>query len=909
MSSHASSSAPATTNGRPRERQTRLQEHLRTVKSSRGISPGSGTKPLSSRQQTQASPVESIASGRPKRKAAARVKMQEVEIDSDEDEEVDGADGAEEDEQEEEEELQTRRGGRRAAPTPKKVRSVEELAPTASRASTSSSARKSPAKARASPRQREISNVSIDVEGMNEVEVQQRLTKEKEELMARLAQHGINPQAEVLDRALHEMSSKNEKLTVQSFLRTLSSLNATSPARRGLPLAPLALQVSPPSQQKRVSFSTLESPSTPSTSDRPAFELPSPPQPSFLGAPVALLPVTLPVPPAQKPSLLPSPTGFNHHAASFAPQQQQQQQHYPNPASIRANRLASFANRSHSAPVVPQLPNFAQPHPELPTPPAQAGAGSLMATSVNGMGRVALSRRSLFGAPASSAGGPSSPSSLLPAFAFSAASASKQSAPSSSSSLASKRPPPADDRLRKLQSWLDDDEDDVPEDASSGKAGNLDAAAEMTLKVAASKLDQSLSASLLGGAAAMKLVDAPASDEEVETEVRVGGKNIHVLRKSVKRQRDEVEAVETPTAPTTRSAASKGKQKAEDVVVGEPERPSTPPPLSAKRVRIGTNSTPVLDVEPTFVTVPFSPEMRRNNDFSDLGHEALAPSFAHSPVRGFATVSAVAPPSSPLSAKLPIPMTPRYGESATGDYLPDSPARSRRSRMVSNGGGLFSELLSSGGWADSAFDEAASGTDWLNAPPSSSSHALPWNSEIHSTPSRALSSSATAVHATPGSAAATTSALFSTPYGSSSHLRRPSDFLAALDSPSSHHLHQQPHSAHSAPPLSSRLFATADDLASSPFHAYSALPTASPSFRPVSPLNPRRGLPLGQTQHRRTPSSSLSGGGSATMQVSQSMPGMRQASHLGGHLMQQQHAQTSLVQQSPFGGMLEDLPF
>lgn len=187
MSTRASGSSAT----KPRkERQTRLQEHLRTVKGSRGISPAANAKARAAPPPVQ----ETVASGRPRRKAAARVVMQEVGSDSEEDDRSEASEEEEDQDvevEEEEEEEQTRpRRGRRSAggPAPKRVSSVDDFSP----AVKSTSARKSPVKQSPtkSLRSRQVSNSSIDVEAMNESDVQRRLRREKEELMVRLAQHG-----------------------------------------------------------------------------------------------------------------------------------------------------------------------------------------------------------------------------------------------------------------------------------------------------------------------------------------------------------------------------------------------------------------------------------------------------------------------------------------------------------------------------------------------------------------------------------------------------------------------------------------------------------------------------------------------------------------------------------------------
>lgn len=616
-----------------------------------------------------------------------------------------------------------------------------------------------------------------------------------------------------------------------------------------------------------------------------------------------------------------------------------------------------------------------------------------MATSVNGMGRVALTRRSFFGQPAAPvATSPRAASSpLLPAFAFAGGSSKGSKAPSTGA----KQPTGITTdtaRLSKLQSWLDDDDDTDDDGALPSKSSNGDGGAEATLKASASKSDLFSSLGFNGRTLepAMKMVDVPASDNEEEVEIRASGKSVNLLRRSVKRQLDDENS---SAPPTTRSARSKGKEKASleclcgqvandgskqtarcgecsvefhlacigvastrhlpqswscERCTGVPssavERPSTPPPLFAKRVRIGTNSTAVLNQEPTFVTVPFSPAVRRNNDFSDCADMALAPSPTQSPVRPFARVpsaAALAPPSSPVASKVPIPVTPQFGEAtirAPGDYSPDSPLRQRRARVASNNGGsgAFSDFLEAGWGEPSAFDQAVNAHDDFQHHSASSHHGSDLHSQSHShsqwsdvtaTPSRAVSSSFAA--ATPGTAASNGSALWDSPYGSHArrpsftlsggHLRTPStishvgnDFLSSLhahhDTSHQQQQQQQQQIPHSAPPLDQRVFAQANEQDSSTY-AFSAFPASSPSYRPTSPLNPRR-LPPGAGHHRRTssllgqqrqlggpfdqfqqygsngPSPLHGGGGSgaygALMRPSASMPGYRSTNSAGG---------------------------
>jgi len=219
ISTRSSASSPASADRPKRERQTRLQEHLRTVKpGSRSSSPGR-TKPVASTSSPSASKTvpkalaslgsastagtdedeatpltaASTASGRPMRKAAAKVVMHEP---------ADSASGDEDIEQ-------VKPAPSRAAPsvsrTPTKRRSpvdddAEDLAPAVKPAGRSSTGRKGPAqrteRSSSSPspskkRAREPS--SLEFGRMDEAEVQGRLAHEKAELMARLAPLGCVP--------------------------------------------------------------------------------------------------------------------------------------------------------------------------------------------------------------------------------------------------------------------------------------------------------------------------------------------------------------------------------------------------------------------------------------------------------------------------------------------------------------------------------------------------------------------------------------------------------------------------------------------------------------------------------------------------------------------------------------------
>ncbi|GAA5823827.1 hypothetical protein JCM10212_004526 [Sporobolomyces blumeae] len=881
---------------RRKERQTRLQEHLRTVKpgsrqptkprapsstASKSVPAGlvRASTPLaaSSEVETNASP----SSSRPKRKAAQKVVMQEPESESDSDErDLSMLDDSELDRDDDE----TRRG-----PAP----------PKRGGGARASKGKKSPPETTRTAREREISSMStisagIDVEGMDEDEVQDRLEKEKNELMDRLAQHGINPQADVLDRALRALSTSNEKLTVESFLRALSSLDSlpvpahASPTKATSPAAPPALTVQVPNSTKRVSFSTLESPSTPSSSHSSLF--PSPPT---------------------KSSALPSASANTLPAAG--------------------SLLPPFAPAGSASPSAPLTASTERPQPPAPAPT------SLFGTSTPGMGRIALTRRhTALGVPTISihdrSQGPPS-ATLLPAFE---AGRSAVRSPVRAGAVGGKSSAGLGASVSKLQSWLDDDsEDEEPATTNPQPA-------------AASKVDGPVKASGLGPS---ETRDPPAQDEAME--IRVGGKTVKVLRK---RQLDETEEDDEPMPPVAstspRSAKGKGKRRAlectcgesvADVVAGSGHGTATCAecrtvyhlscldvrsrrqlpvewtcercgPVSAastktstvetpsKRLRSDPHKTPPMSSqEPTFVASTFSPAPRGN--FSSCPDIALAPSPTSSPVRRYAAIPTSPTPS---SAKVAIPSTPQFGKDSDprSDYSPCSPlfSRKNRSRLVS---GVFDSAPFANDWAESHGPHHAGieggdlfgdgiasqppfsdslGTDWASHHPSSHS----WH-DVTMTPSRGL-----------GSAAAG-SGSWDTPFSSHSrrasllhpntlpHHRTPSqDFLvpgSALD-----HLHH-PSARHTAPAqmFSQRLFGHSP--------AIGATDGSSPSREGASPLSSKR---PSKANHYRNPSSSyilpphaFSSPGSAS--IFSQFPPTPQSHHGGGG-----SAKSSSLAHSPF---------
>ncbi|GAA5995851.1 hypothetical protein JCM5350_008205 [Sporobolomyces pararoseus] len=676
-----------------RERQTRLQEHLRTVK------PGSSSRPkstlgfsASSSTASKTLPIRNVAieevpttsSSRPKRKAAQKVIMQELEVDSDS--EVDaGADVTMDDEVEvQEEEEQEEEESRK----PANRRSRGRKAPRAAKA----------------PREREISSLStvsagIDVEGMDEDEVQNRLEKEKTELMERLAAHGINPQADVLDRALMTLSNSNEKLTVDSFLRALSSLDTNrSPnsARAPLPLpdAPPALTVQVPNgnQAKRVSFSTLESPSTPSSSHSSIF--PSPPSKSVS------LPTSTP---------LAAPNTF----------------------------IPVFGSSNSSVPpasVVPVPSTSASSTSTAPPPPPSAST-SLFGNSMPGMGRIALTRRHTYlGVPSASDPVPS----LLPAFEPARQPFSSPAKPG----------PSLSSKVSKLQSWLDDDDSEEEESVVKATSEKKNAAVAVDGK---KEEEEDSEMEIRVGGKTVKVLrkrQLEENDGEDETTTTLSPKGKGKQRAAECLCGEMVSTEESSHGTVSCSLCETSFHLACLNVNSRRHLPlewtcercnSTPSPKGAietpqKRPRTLPEMTPPPSNEPTFVSSTFSPNPRGN--FAFLPDVALAPSPTSSPKRQFATV-----PTSPTllsNSKVSIPATPHFGKDSDprSDYSPCSPLfnRKSRNRLVS---GVFDSAPFANEWA--AEGGGGGGVNLFDSHnPFGDSH--DWH-DITMTPSRGLGSS------------------------------------------------------------------------------------------------------------------------------------------------------------------------
>lgn len=428
----------------------------------------------------------------------------------------------------------------------------------------------------------------------------------------------------MLDRALYTMSSTNQALTVDSFLRVLGTLDANvSPLKRSsmgsAPQLSVSVGSAPPGTSKMSGFAALESPSTPSSAIDPRF-LPSPPltqspAPRSQAGPYSFsASYSQPFAPMMVPAeSLPVPS------SAFAPNA---------PASARP---PFFSNRSASTPNVPTLEAAmlainstpasnanGSPSPRQ-QPQVGAPAGGLFATSVAGMGRVALSRRSMFGQPGSApaqtanlprvaessptrasfhqmsppsrsspgplpspVAAPNGNNGLLPAFALGAAGAPLQNVARSRASSLSKSSSPAkpvdDARLAKLRSWLDeDDETTEEEEAKAGSQQTGEAEASLKASAASGKLVAGLAALGTVGdvfdSEPLSLPQISALQQESTPGDLFGNPT---LRQSQKRQLEPTaEEVEAASKMTTRasaraSTADKGKGKAvNDCFCGE----------------------------------------------------------------------------------------------------------------------------------------------------------------------------------------------------------------------------------------------------------------------------------------------------------------------------------------------------
>jgi hypothetical protein len=692
------------------------------------------------------------------------------------------------------------------------------------------------------------------------------------------------------------MATTEQGMSVESFLNALSSLD-TNVSHIPHVRTPEQLHVAIPTP-KKVTFSTLESPSTPSDQHRPAFNFPSP-----LHRP------SEPTPPRpQQPVVVAPSTPSRILPPSATP---------ATPSSERQSRLAAFS------------PAPRRPSPTATVPIVASGSSSKMvAAQVQGMGRVALSRQLLVDqlGPATAeqaiaAAAAAEPiSSLTFGFggvvqdspAFEAFGHPRAVTPTRRRGGGKMGAHVVDERLGKVRSWLEsDDEDDEEERVLTwftipkGWAADLDQA----------ERDQ-LVARRLEPEVEIKYVDADDEEEsEVVAEVvRVGGKNITTLLKSKKRRveedgkgedKDQEVEVDNDVNAASRASNRKGKGRAAGGVVEcvcsrkDEDEPMVqcddcrawlhlacldissarrlpkqwfcfrcttdglaPSPLKRPRTAATTEApatapirptTPLLSSrQPTLVPTSFSPRPKGSFYRNSLPDMALAPSPKSSPSRR------TIPRSPATSTMVPIPVTPQLGQQTRADYSPRSPLfyRSGRVRTVS---GAFEDPPANGlqgGWVgnwDGHVFGNANGYEehHLLAPLDEDDfHPRSWH-DMTMTPSRTISSSSLG-WAEPGLQTPNTTGRPGAP-GRGGHggagsgtTTASQDFLSALhdDQDPHHETHQQ------------QRYAVAQRLFASPAHQHQHIVPSSthqPSLYmppPSSPLGPKGGRSL----HRRASS-------------------------------------------------------
>ncbi|KAK4701972.1 hypothetical protein P7C70_g4253, partial [Phenoliferia sp. Uapishka_3] len=580
----------------------------------------------------------------------------------------------------------------------------------------------------------------LDVAAMAEEEVQARLKQEKEQLMARLASHGINPHPDVLDHVLHTMASGGgeDGVTVQSFLTALSSLDTASP--RDTPDA--SVEVSPKHTHTTRSspFGTLEaSPVIATKASRVASTHPVLEQFGDAG------PSTRSSRRAAHPSTPPPASPFLAQPGTFSSALGPSPEITASPAERRNSRLHAFGmRRSNSA---------------------------MVAADIQGMGRVAMTRDTLVERLGSDTAEQAiaAAGDLLPAVAFGRA-MPKAGPPGldtfraipftrkRQSSQTAAKGPVVDERLGLVKSWLESSPDVADEEAP-----------EAWSKIP-SEWDEDFETST-GRAQRVKRLKPSTNNVEPASEVeeiRVGGKSVRILLRSKRlRVEDVAEMDQDPqhsadieleditqpstsqqfapattmrrqkshlskslpassTRATTDTSCTCGDQECDRCAsVASSLAHSTP---AAKRVTLAQPTTPVFYREPTFVSAPSSPRLKESFYQHNAGDIVLAPSPQSSPSRRF-------PPQSPIHSHV-TPVTPQLGH-VKADYAPRSPLffRAGRSRMVS---GAFDDLPAvQGGWV-SSWDGHVFGVEEPLAPTDDSDF---WH-DMTLTPSRSLASSA-----------------------------------------------------------------------------------------------------------------------------------------------------------------------
>ncbi|KAM0756197.1 hypothetical protein T439DRAFT_320893 [Meredithblackwellia eburnea MCA 4105] len=617
------------------------------------------------------------------------------------------------------------------------------------------------------------------------------VTREKNELVHKLASHGINPLPVVLDQVVRSiLSSQDGPVTVQLFLHALSTLDETPATLEEGPFhdSGVSTLLTPrPSPRSIGAFAILESPfaHTPSSA----------PPPRMLSAPTPSSSFQTSSSPTPQPRAS-TEMSRNQSTASTSAQSRQPLPFAPFPSPSTSGATEKLA----------PSPTFIQGDRQSPPRGSnvygiarRAATNEMVAAEVQGMGRVAFARTLLF----ERLGAPNAESAIAAASTSKAIIDNHQLQPSTEMHLAfgavvppagpplveldvfgagpRKYSPPEgellppvvlDHRQQLVHSWLAsgfDDEDDV-----LGREGLRDD--ESTAWSAVPKeWDEDLAAldeNRRARAAAAALAGHSGEEEEEDddevmktNEIRVGGKSVKLLLRSKRlREEEEMEMVRTgsldgaggvsvaTSAPELLRQSSRQQAAAlkamrasrpnPDVVgcvcdrgdegeamvqcddcriwyhleclhipsarklpkqwfcfrcLGEPGPHPSQGQSSPKRAKLSHHhhqqqppSTPILYREPTFVSATLSPRPKGNFYHNGAADVVLAPSPQSSPSRRFV-------PRSPAPHHQATPVTPQLGShNPRHDYAPRSPLffRAGRSRMLS---GAFDDLPGANG--------------------------------------------------------------------------------------------------------------------------------------------------------------------------------------------------------------------
>ncbi|SCV71472.1 BQ2448_3060 [Microbotryum intermedium] len=463
------------------------------------------------------------------------------------------------------------------------------------------------------------------------------------------------------------------------------------------------------------------------------------------------------------------------------------------PSSQQNVRLLAFSNPRSSTSFVPEL------MPALHDIGVGSSSGtqrsfkdksSLVAAHVEGMGRVALSRDILFehfgsrtaeraiAAAAANSANAASPTEELPPLKFGKGAealgdpiefqAFRPAAPGRrrSPSFVPRRgggkmgAHKVDARIGKVKSWLEsDDEEDVENVEAVAWSGLPRKADDWDIEPHGIGREALISKRLEPEIEVRTVQESDADDSSAEVEqlrVRVGGKNITALLVSKKRrvQEDEDgndapaddEASDELVDEPSKSRSSKGKRRAVEASCDCEDEAHTDvcPTRDATAAAVFGRppKTPTLSrSEPMFSASSLSP--RPTHYFLSSGPDmALAPSPQASPSPR--RRSQPSHPHSPTNPTVSVPVTPQFNQ-PRADYSPRSPLfyRSARMRMMS---GQFEDPSqahhATGGWT-AGWDGTNSGYEDPNSFPAisfQSSEEDEWH-DLTLTPTRALGSS------------------------------------------------------------------------------------------------------------------------------------------------------------------------